>query len=570
MRTSQESSSALLQEKKLAPRTQEIGMDTKESSEDERQLQTIDEAIGECRTLLRNPLFSDKTRREYDKMFDELRAKRKVEQARENIGYLIAALNQAESYQDTFVKDLDEAVKQQWISPESRARWWDRFNDPNTLEWARKEWLRNEFPEMKQRWKEAAEKRERIVALANEQELTAKEIPALANILNQKAFLSLHYLSRKDQLARAEALMKAHTEDEKKFLSFIEHELDDWADAGYMHPSKVGEWMNRVINSDDPKHFASTVLYLFKNNWKEARENFDELNDAMDAQGIPRGFRPVKENDFLLMNYKQRTSYCAHAWLRLENVEDENKELAKLKLRIRYSLDTKDWDDADEDVQKASAIRSDDRELQSMRTFLECHRAEAKEKKEKESLEPKQLLSNMRQMMLQIPAGLRSMYIQAFESSKGVAKRFLQVSGNHEWVVTHGYADEADNIKNAQSDYNKQKTREYVDHGHTRDFERNIIHGDTATTDAIRDDCSKAQMLYLGSDGQNALMEKIERNADNEQFGYWTTLVPMDVSYELHRRVIVDLHWPLKNCLNQLDALGYRFTMTGDLEKKAA
>lgn len=570
MRTAQESSSALLQERKLASHTHESDVGTEEPSEDAGKLQTIDEAIAECRGLLSSPLFSDKTRREYDKMFDELRAKRKVEQARENIGFLIAALNQAESYQDAFVKDLDEAVKQHWISPESRARWWDRFNDPNTLEWARKEWLRTEFPEMKKRWKAAAEKREKIVALASEQKLTAKEIPALANILNQNAFLSLHYLSRKDQLARAEALMKAYAEGETKFLTFIEHELDDWADAGYMHSSKVGEWMNRVINSEDPEKFASTVLYPFKNNWQEARENFDDLNDAMDAQGIPRGFRPVKENDFLLMNYKQRTSYCALAWLRLEDAEETNKEMARLKLRIRYSLDTKDWDDADEDLQKALGIQSNDRELQSMRTFLECHRAEAVKAAEKESLEPKQLLSNMRQMMLQIPVGLRDMYIKAFENSKSVAKRFLQVSGNHEWVVTHGYADEADNIKNAQSAYNKEKTREYVDHGHTKDFERNIIHGDTATTDAIRDDCSKAQMLYLGADGQNALMEKIERNADNEQFGYWTTLVPMDVSYALHRRVIVDLHWPLKNCLNQLDALGYRFTMADDLKEKAA
>lgn len=574
MKSAPESPSAILQtpqvENTAAPERDDGAEATNaaEAREDREKLRTIDDAISRCRELLRNPLFNDRTRRDYDKMFHELREERRVEWMRDNVGYLIDTIGKAESYKQRFANDLNKAVAQNWISRESMSRWWDRFNDPNVLEYERKAWLEKEFPAMLKNWQETAEKRTAVEKLARERGLTAKDIPELADIFNVKGLLSQHYLSRKNKIDKAMALVQAHKKDKKTFLRFIEKELDDAVSAGWMHGSKVGAWMERVMNSDDPEAFASKVLHPFLKNWKEARADFDRLNKALDRQGVPRGFRPVNEDDFLLMDYKQRTSYCALAWIRLEDAEESDRKLASAKLRIRHNLDTKDWEGAEEDIGRALGEWPDNRELHSMKTFLDSHRPKEESAEKKERPDPDGILRNLRSMFSSIQGELHPMYVEAALAGPKVFNRFLQISYNRVWVHENGYADPSTEIVNARDEFNQAMTEQYMKHGHSNGIEHNIVDGATAAEEAIRYESKKPQMLYVGTLGRNAVMEAVKDNADNEDFGYGTSLVPKNTHYDIQARIVKNLHYPMKSALRQLDAMGYRFTPAGGLRRK--
>lgn len=540
---------------------------TSESREDRLALQHIDQAIARCRELLQTPLFNERTRREYEKMLRELRQDREVEKVDGNIGYLMQAKNDAESYKNSFFEQLNEAVAKEWISSESRTRWESRFNDPNVLEWTRKEWILNEFPKMMKGWKETAEKRAEVEKLAKTHGLTAKQIPELADILNVKGLLSHHYLSRKNKIDKAMALILAYNKEKTGFLRYIEKELEDAADAGWIHRSKVGEWMERVMKNGNPEAFASKILFPFIKNWKETKDEFDRLNLALDRQGVPRGFRPVKEHDFLLMKYKQRTSYCVLAWIRLENAPESEKALASARLRIRHNLDTKDWEGAEEDLTAALKQWPDNRELLSMQTFLRQHRPE-EESVEKETPDPQVLLSSLRGMLSLINGELHPMYVQAAMAGPKVFNRFLQINYNRVWVHEHSYLDPSREIENAQDEFNHAMTEQYMRHGHSKTIEHNIVDGKTAAKEAIRYEGRKPQMLYMGKLGQSAVMQAVKDNADNDGFGHGTSIIPKETPYAVHARIVKNLHYPMKTALRQLDRMGYRFTAAGSPQRK--
>lgn len=577
MKSTAETTSALVDQKNISSDTeanrhvQKTEQQAIELAEDAEKLRAIDQAIARCRALYQSPLVSDRTRRAYEEDWENLRSQRKVEWMQDNVGYLVQMLQNAESYKDRFSRMLDEAVEKKWINKESRAKWWNRFHDPNTLEWTRKDWIQHEFPTLLQNWQTLADKRKDIERMAEKHNVTQKQIPELANVLNEDAFLSLHYLSRKDVLAAAEALIRAHVEHKETLIKFVQKELEDWAKEGWLHPTKIGQWMLRVMKSKHPEEFVAKTLYPFKNNWKEVRENFDKLNHAFDKQGVPRGFRPVKEHDFLLMDYKQRTSYCALAWLRLEDAEETDKELASLKLRIRHNLDTEDWQGAEEDLQRAKNIRNDDRELASMQTFLECHRVKDREVQEKqETPDPRKTLEGMRSIVSQIPGSLQYLYIKALEDGPAVFHRLTQMVGNGPWAANHGYTSEASKIKNHYNKQNQEQTLNYIEEGHSTFTEHNVLDGQTATDEAIRDDCTKAQYLYMGTMGREAVLSKVRKNKDNEGFGYWSILMPDDISLTIQEHICKDFHYPLKQGLRELRKQNIAFTLEGEPESLAA
>lgn len=537
---------------------------------EEESAKEIDDAIAHCRNLLDDSLFNARTRREYDAMFDELRKEGKVEKVRQNIGFLERAREQAASYEARFKDDLETAVSKEWIDAESKRRWMDRFNDPNVLEWTRKEWMQKEFPKRLKNWQEAAEKREEAEKLAKAHGLTAKQIPELADIFNKKELLGQPYQTRKNKVDKAMALILAYQANKMRFLRSVEREINDAIRSGWMHASKAGAWMERVMKSDDPETFASTILLPFIQNWRETREDFDKLNNELDKQGIPRGFRPVKVKDFLLMNYKQRTSYCALARLRLGEASEQDKALASATLRIRHDLDTKDWEGAAEGLSAALKEWPDNRELHSMQTYLECHRKAEEEAaaERKESPDPRALLHDLRGMLRSIEGELHAMYVEAAEEGPNVFNRLLQISYNRVWVHENGYLDPSREIRNARDRFNHQMTEQYMRHGHGDGIEHNILDGETAAEEAIRYDSDQPQMLYMGTMGRHAVMEAIKDNADNEDFGYGTTLIPQNTHYAIQARIVNNLHYPMKNTLRQLHKMGYRFTIAGSLVDK--
>lgn len=542
----------------------------KEELEEEAVLEKIDDAIDECRRLYASPLISQKTREEYEKSWEELRSQKKVEWMQENVGYLMNALREANSYREHFGLTLDEAVRDKLISTESRDRWWGRFYDSNVLEWNRKHWMEKEFSKIQKGWKETAEKREDVLKLAAKNGLTKREIPELSDLDTIDAFLSFHYLTKIDKTSTVKALILAHIKGKERFIGDVRKELNDWAKAGWLHKTKVGPWLERVMKSPDPETFATDTLWPCMQNWKETREDFDRLNAVLDGQDIPRGFTPVKDDAFLLMNYKQRTSYCALAWLRLQNVKEENKEMARLKMRIRHNLDTGFWPGAEDDLKDALKRSDDDRELLSMQEYLQCHRSDTRktEAVEEPDPSPQELVNNLRVMFAQIPGSLRWLYENAAMDGPQVLHRMMQIVGNGPWAVEHGYTSEADKLKNMRDKANRQKTAAFMKGSVSDGLEHKILDGETATEEAITDDCTKAQYIYMSKMGRDAVLQKVRQNADNESFGYWSILEPTDISLGIQNGIVKSLHYPLKSALRQLHALGYRYTHSGRAESK--
>jgi hypothetical protein len=472
--------------------------------------------------------------------------------------------------QDFFAK-LDQA-EGQWISRDSAQRWRARLESTSTQHWEKEQFLQKEFPSLFDNWKKVGEDREDVIKLAKQYGITGKDIAELNDVFNKESFLDLHYLSKVDKVSTAKALILARIKNKEGFIGLVRKELEDWAKAGWMHKTKIGPWMKRVMESDEPEAFATKTLWPFKSNWMEARQDFDRLNTALGAQGIPRGFRPVKPDQFLLMNYKQRTSYCALTWIRLENAAETDKELASLKLSIRHNLDMKDWEGATIDLTKAKKMRSGDRELLSMESYIQCHRtdvnanAKQDEKKEVENPDPQKLVEDLRSVVSSIPGSLGWLYQQAALDGIETLSCLQQIVGNGPWAEEHGFTSEADKVRNMYDKKNREATKNKDADG----VAHVILEGETATEDVISDDPDSAQYLYLGTMGREAVLQKVKKNAGNMTFRYWAILVSGDMSLAMQSEIARNRHYPMKSMLRKLNGIGYRFTLSGKAEKIAA
>jgi hypothetical protein len=485
-------------------------------------------------------------------------------------------ITSARSLYNELMDPLLGALHEKAISERVISEIYAKFRSEDVGYKQKEAYVQSVLPNRLKEWKRVKEERDGLMKDEGIDLIKKSDIKNKDALFRPESFADLKWEERKKLVEEAAAYLSAHKNGTEHLMESAREELEFYVKQKILHPSKVATWMKRIFvknaNPKDIEAFMQKTVRPHAERWRATKVDFDNLNQLMKGK-VPRGFTPLTENAFLQMNYKQRTSYCALTTIRLNNVEEENKQLASLKLRIRHELDTKDYEGAKEDLAKAFEIRKDDRELVSMKQYIEDHfeeREVTQEEKETVTENPEPVLAQLREMLKQVPDGtMKTCYTRALNSDMDVALRFFQVSGNAAWVVENGYASEAENVKNAHSEYNKQKTREYVENGHTNQIERNIVDGDTAKEEAIRDECTKAQMLYVGDMGTDAVMRKIEANADNEGFGYWTTFVPKDATFDLHNRVIKQLHWPMKQALRKLDKMGYRFTLAGSPERKA-
>jgi len=163
---------------------------------------------------------------------------------------------------------------------------------------------------------------------------------------------------------------------------------------------------------------------------------------------------------------------------------------------------------------------------------------------------------------------LQWIYIQALTSGYATFSALTTLMYNRVWCHRHGYLTGEAEATQAVSDENKMKTRFYIDEGHTKQLERNIIAGETAEKSAIRKECMSPQVLYTGSNGMSAVLARVRQQKDNWGFRYWTTLVPLDVEYGLHAFIVEHLHPPLKKGLRYLETHGIPFSLIGETIEK--
>ena len=538
-----------------------------QKSKEEAQIEGY---ITEGRTIYHHRLVSYKTREDYEKMWQEMKVKREVKEMSENSRFMYEMITEAESYERRFKLQLGEAVKQKWIGKKTQDNWMKRFNNPNLPEWERKKWVQEEFPQYLTGWEGTANVRKEVWKLAKELKVNEKDVPELKGVLKIQDFLSLHFHDRKHKIHTAKAALLAHKKNEQALLGEVRNTLETAEQNGYIHSSKVGPWMRRVMESGNPKEFLKAVLRPYINNWMKVRGRFDVVTPQLkDRKDITRGFKQINVNQFLLLEFEQRIAYVEEAESRLESDVNEPGKLAGLRLDIRHAMDTGDWEYAELLLIEARKLDPDDKAVRSMGRYLETHRTDQQEEEGvDEKTEKKnsgmEALIKLREIMQQLPPNMRTMTEKALNSPKAnTLKRLWQGYYNVHWVITHGYSTPEMDKEQGESEWNKEQTENRIANGHQWTHERNIIKGSTTNTMGIRDECKKPQQIYTNREGLTETYKAFERNADNPQFGYWTSIVDDEIPYESLREAVTNHMWAIRQNARILRESGLMYSSHG-------
>ena len=333
-------------------------------AEKERELGTIDGIMDRCRERLSGVsggLMSSATKSSLNRMWRELRSEAERDDLRAErlawakgaMAFLEENIDKATEERRAFEADLALAVEKKWMRADSAAEWMQKFEDPDLLEMRRSAWIKNEWAGYKARWQKLAHDRTRVTAKAAAAGLTAKDVPELATLKSDDAFLAKKYPARRSLVDAVDAAIAAVPRKKMALLRATETML-----AGLtampdrcLHPSKVGQWLKRMMDSGEPETFRATVLEPFVANWKNARAGYDGVAAEYEAQGKPDGCMPMALNAFLQLPYEARMAALAEARNRLAAAKalesSEDGELARELREIRRSVDLKDLDAAD-------------------------------------------------------------------------------------------------------------------------------------------------------------------------------------------------------------------------------
>jgi hypothetical protein len=549
--------------------------------------------LQQCRSLYQNPLFSSRTQIAYRQMLSQLAKQGKEEQIKENVLYLRQALHNARTYQAEFASRLNQAVSSHWISAQSRQTWMNRFNSANMLECVRKKWIDEHFTPYVNRWKSVAKKREILRKTPISKQLTVTDVPKLQYFKNPTSFVQLPYKERVSLIEEVDSAIRAISQKQMAFHRQCAGMFRRWSTgpSRFLHAHKVGPWLSRIFAGSytikERKNFIRTTLESYKREWMKLRSQFNTVSREMNRKGTPNGFWRADLNQFLSWHVNQRQSYIAEAKNRLRSPVNINEDsrLTDLKQDIRHDLDCRDWKGANQLLTRAKALFTSDIDIRSMEDFLRTHRDDT-EHEEKMDPPPDKILERMRRLVDKLPAGIQPLYIRALEEGYVTFRGLTIIMYNRVWLHRNGrYITESQEIEDAKSEEHKEKTRLFIKKGHGKGednskVEKNIVSGDTAQTGAIDDDCDNAQVIYMDSGGEDAVLSRVRATKSDHRDGargflYQTSLVPLAVGYKAHENVVNNIHHPLKQDLRLLEQNRIRFTLAGkyqreDDQKKAA
>ncbi len=446
-----------------------------------------------------------------------------------------------------------------------------KFRDKNASYKSKESYVRNVLPKRIAEWKKVKAQRDRLMSHPGLKKLTTSKVPKLNKFLNESTFIDMTFPERRGLTDMIESILLSQEKGLEQLHSAIRTELNMYVADGRMHRSKVGTWLNRIFtknaNEEQVRTFMTDTVYPYAENWRIARVDFNKLNQKMKEKGVPRGMHQYTLNEFLLLDYPQKQTYLDEAQSRLESDVNAPGKLNNLIVGIRHNLDTHDWEEATELLEEAKKIAPEDKAVVSIDRYLRAHRPIIVE--EKEDMEAQELLDDMRQMVSHIPGMMKKTYIKAMLKGPKVLAAITTGTYNLVWVHEHRYSDPSRDRQASEDENNKEKTRHYIENGHSRKLEHNIIGGDTAHRAAIRDDCKKAQMAHIkDEEGCAVTVDAFEDKQDDKVFQYWTTLHFADVSYDEHREVVQNYNYKLKSGMRALDKLGYRFTLAGEPQSK--
>lgn len=473
-----------------------------------------------------------------------------------------------ERFMNPLLEELDKSVSARTIK-ELQEKFWDE----NVGYKEKERYILTVLPERIGKWKAVRQQRERLLKHPGLKKLKSGKVKGLSDFLDNDKFLALKYPHRKGIADMVESILNAQDKNMEQLHRTVEVELRGYVTDGRLHQTKVGTWLRRVFTADATVEgihdFMKNTVRPYAENWKVARHDFNEVTKQMNKEGVPRGLRRLSLNQFLLSEYDQRLAYIDEAESRLKDNVNEKGPLADLRLDIRHAMDTGDWEEAETLLLKARSIAPDDKAVRSMARYFETHRPDEKEEKEGSEVTDKlnkasEALLNLRSIMNKLPSNMRSMTEKALHSSNpNTLKRLWQCFYNRHWVISNGYSTPLIDQKESAKESNKEQTAERIANGHEREFERNTIKNETANDAGILDECIEPQVLYTNRSGIGEVYEGVERNADNAQFGYWTTIVDDEVPYNLLREAVLNHMYDIKQNAKILRESGISYSSYG-------
>ncbi len=464
---------------------------------------------------------------------------------------------------------LQKAEGENLLNAAGSAEWmhWLRRAD---LDYKTKETRVKNFDSWLDKLRTLQTSRASMASLPRVKALTSAKVPGIADLLDPKKFRDLKLGAQKSLIAQVKAALASKEENRDTVYDDAKSVLEQAVSGQYLHPDKVGRWLQRAMASSNPERYVATTLPQFLANWKGIRQEFDDVEMRLKRQGTPRYFQAVPPRTFLSWTYSKCKTYLAYANSQLTQASAESKEevpaLKNFKMLARHDLSTRDWDGAERTLAKARAAFPADAELKSLQQFLDAHRTDtAEERAEQAARPPAEVKKDVDATIAQLPVAVRDMTIACANDSADAVRTLGGMFYNRCWAKRKGYSNEAQDLRDAADEKIKRATEQRMKEGHGNELEKNRLAGTTEDNLAVNDAPANAQVLFPkpGARAQNVVAEAAKRNKQNGAFVYWTSVVPDGVSYAQHEYLVQNTFPALKRNLRTLEESGAKYTFGG-------
>ncbi len=473
------------------------------------------------------------------------------------------------------------------ISDASLERWQNRLKErPNGEQWPdtrrkMEEFIRRELPTLRKEWKLLGSDIKEVKGMMNALGVTSADVKELA-ALEDPSFKSAKFPDRRTKVTAALRALRDRKKNWKKrpkqetegtkMYDDVRMYLLEMADAGAMSRAKVGAWMKRTFATKDlekARTFLRTTVRPCAENWKRVRGTFDQLHAEMAKTGVPRGFTPYGPEAFLEKTYPQREAYVQMLEARLRLA---GKPVSQHVSDIWSSLDQKHWYDAERLLGELEKNFPHTPGMGAMLTYLETHRDDAEERSQeaKEVKSDKEIWTETNGIINEYPEMdivLEKSITDDTTHPADQNKRTRLVGRmmyNLVWAEQRGYTSEEEQLEDINDDDHKKKTEEFIEDGHSNEVEKNMVWGKTADKQAIRKECTSAQIIYMKPEpeAQHSVYNALEADElwSNEKFGYWSDLKVVGMPTGKHHHFVNHDSKKLKNLMWQMKDRGMVFS----------
>ncbi len=486
-------------------------------------------------------------------------------------------LSEANALEREFTVAIEQAVSAGWINAQ-KGRWWmNQLKDKSVAFHKKHFFIKTDdgtgmkdpklFRVWIKKWGEVAEYAKQLRKHPRVKQLSTKDVPNLSTFLDEKQFLNLSYQNRSALVKTVDAALTAKERQMPQLYTKAKAMLDAAAQRQAISSSKVGAWLQRIFHSgakgaeidDFLNNRGSMPLQKMIENWAEASKHFHKIEAKRKALGSPRGFTFVSMNVFLNWKYDKRTAYLQEAEHRFTDI---NKE-PELFLQIRHELGAKDWEAADDLLQKAKGQewgKENQRKLRTMEQFLKHHRTEEERKIQEQNPSAWEIVSEMESLIQQLPHQLRRLYTSALNRGYQAFWVLTTIMYNRDWCWKHNYLD-AGKERDFEQRANRE-TEKHIEHGHKKfGWETNTLKGKFNTRPAVRDQSGVrgAQTLFTDEQSTETLLTEIDEQKNDRNFWYWTSMIPEGVQYAEHVQIIQTLHPRMKKLARMMQERGIQY-----------